>query len=680
MHHMQGEYNNWIIALSFFIAMAASYSAFDLAGKISRVSGRSRTIWLAIGSFIMGAGVWSMHFVGMMAFHLGVNVQYNVWTTAASMIFSIGASFIAFRVTSLTNISYWRRIFAGLYMGAGIVGMHYTGMAAIEEPVIVTYNASMVALSVGIAVGASYAALFLFSKLSRVQGFSYWKLICSVVMGHAVCGMHYTGMMATNFQMSADALAVHHAVGDSPPQFLMLITVVMATFLILAISAGFMFFDRTVLERMAYYDALTGLLNRHRLLHYFETSFTGKETGFLLFLDLDRFKNVNDTLGHDAGDIVIKETAERLKLTVTGDQTVFRLGGDEFLVASAKGSKDDALELAGNIVRVLRKPMDVAGSEIHLTISVGISLAPDHGTDRTALLKTADMALYQAKELGRNQYRLFDEEIDRQYVRRMELERDLRKALANEELFVCYQPKWDAKENRLIGLEALMRWRHPELGLVSPAEFIPIAEETGLIVPMTRWMLRDVCAQNRNWQKRRMANVRISVNMSIRVFEGGALAQMVHDALESSNLDPSLLELEITESIAMQEVADTVEQLQQLRALGVHVSMDDFGTGYSSLGSLDELPIDVLKIDQSFVRQSAMESKQAIISTIIAIAGHLKLQVVAEGVETQEQIEFLLSRGCSIMQGYYYGKPMDTKSIEQWFMDNQVSGQLMRVK
>ncbi|MFB9330709.1 EAL domain-containing protein [Paenibacillus aurantiacus] len=680
MNHMHGHYNEWIVALSFLIAAAASYSAFDLAGKISRVSGRARTVWLSIGSFIMGAGIWSMHFVGMMAFHLGVNVQYNIWTTAASMVFSIGASFVAFRVTSLTNIPYWRRILAGLYMGVGIVGMHYTGMSAIQKPVIVSYNASMVGVSAAIAVGASYAALFLFGKLRSVQGFSYWKLICSFVMGFAVCGMHYTGMLATNFHMSASDMAAHHVAGDSPPQFLMLITVVMATFLILAISAGVMFFDRTVLERMAYYDALTGLLNRHRLLYYFETSFSGKETGFLLFLDLDRFKNVNDTLGHDAGDIVIKATAERLKQAVSGDQTVFRLGGDEFLVASAKGSKEEALELAANIVRMLRKPMDVEGSEIHLTISVGVSLAPEHGSDRTALLKTADMALYQAKELGRNQYRLFDEEIDRQYIRKMELERDLRKALANGELFVCYQPKWDAKENRLIGLEALMRWRHPELGLISPVEFIPIAEETGLIVPMTRWMLRDVCAQNRNWQKRRMANVRVSVNMSIRVFERGALVQMVHDALESSDLEPSLLELEITESIAMQDVADTVDQLQQLRALGVHVSMDDFGTGYSSLGSLDELPIDVLKIDQSFVRQSAMESKQAIISTIIAIAGHLKLQVVAEGVETQEQIEFLLSRGCSIMQGYYYGKPMDTKSLEQWLIDHQASGNLMRVK
>jgi EAL domain-containing protein (putative c-di-GMP-specific phosphodiesterase class I) len=242
----------------------------------------------------------------------------------------------------------------------------------------------------------------------------------------------------------------------------------------------------------------------------------------------------------------------------------------------------------------------------------------------------------------------------------------LRKALANQELIIHYQPKWDANLGKLIGLEALLRWEHPRLGLISPAEFIPISEETGSIVVITRWMLREVCEQNRTWQREGVVDVCVSVNMSIRVFESGQLHAMVTEALTESELNPAHLELEITESIAMQDIQDTIRQLQTLRTLGVRVSMDDFGTGYSSLGSLDEIPINALKIDQMFIRQSNLPSKQAIISTIITIAQLLHLEVVAEGVETEEQIRFLQSRGCSVMQGYYYGKPMGVDELLEW--------------
>ncbi|MBB3113848.1 diguanylate cyclase (GGDEF)-like protein [Paenibacillus phyllosphaerae] len=679
MNHMEGHYNTLTVALSLLIAMAASYSALDLAGKIARVTGKSRKIWLAAGSFVMGVGVWSMHFVGMLAFHLDVNVTYNTAITVLSMVFSIGASYVSFQVTAAVQATNKRRAFAGFIMGTGIIAMHYTGMAAIQKPITITYNPFYWLLSALIAYAASYAALYLFLRLRHTAGFSYWKLLCSVIMGIAICGMHYTGMLATNFSLDYTSVTdTTDMMGSS--RLVLLIGVAVATFVILIMSAGIMFFDRTVLERMAYYDALTGLLNRHQLINYFETSFIGKETGFLLFVDLDRFKTINDTLGHDVGDLVIKEIAARLRLTVSGDQTVFRLGGDEFLIASSRGNKEVAGRLAGVVLREIRKTLHVSGHDIQLTASVGASLAPEHGTNRTALLKTADMALYQAKQLGRNQYRLFDEELDRKFIRRMELERDLSRAVAEGELFVMYQPKWDAQTDRISGAEALMRWQHPVLGLISPGEFIPIAEETGLIVPMTRWMLKDVCLKRQAWQEQGIAPFRVSVNMSIRVFERGMLQEMVNEALSVSGLSPELLELEITETIAMHDLPDKAKQLQSLRKLGVTVSMDDFGTGYSSLGNLDELPIDVLKIDQSFVRQSAVHSKQAIISTIIAIAGHLNLEVVAEGVETSEQIEFLLSRGCAIMQGYYYGKPMEAAAMEKWIDDMAHGSQKLQEK
>ncbi|UVI30531.1 bifunctional diguanylate cyclase/phosphodiesterase [Paenibacillus spongiae] len=664
MTHLQGHYNSMIVLLSVLIAVAASYSAINLAGKISHVKGKSRMIWLFVGSFVMGIGVWSMHFVGMLAFHLGLTVEYNIPITLVSMIASISASFIAFRVTSAPHAGIRQMVPAGIYMGGGIVAMHYIGMSAIRWPIVLHYNTFYCVLSVIVALAASYAALYLFVKLRNSSGFSKLKLLCAVLMGAAICGMHYTGMLATAF--SLDASANHSVDNIADSQTILLIGVAIATFLILAISWGVVFFDRTVLERMAYNDALTGLLNRHQLVRYFENSYPAKESGYLLFIDLDRFKTINDTLGHDAGDLFIKEVASRIKRTTSGDDTVFRLGGDEFLVASARGRRKEAADLAERLIAVIKQPYTVLGNEIYMTASIGISLAPEHGTTRTSLLKAADMAMYRAKSLGKNQYQLFDEEIDRTYVRKMELERDLRKALANDELLIYYQPKWDSQHNRVGGMEALLRWQHPRLGLISPVEFIPIAEETGLIVSMTRWMLRKVCLQNRTWQQQGLVHVCVSVNMSIRVFESGMLREMVADALAFSQLAPQDLELEITESIAMYDMQDTISQLQDLKQLGVRVSMDDFGTGYSSLGSLDEMPIDALKIDQMFIRQSTLPSKQAIISTIIAIANHLNLEVVAEGVETEEQIGFLQSRGCRVMQGFYYGKPMDAQAIEAW--------------
>jgi len=677
MNHVHGHFNSMIVLLSILIAVAASYSALGFAGKISRVEGKSRKVWLWIGSSVMGIGIWSMHFVGMLALHLGATVQYNIPITIASLLAGIVASFIAFQVTADPSARRRHMTLAGIYMGAGIAAMHYIGMAAIQLPFVLKYDLMYSSLSVVIAVAVSYVALFLFRRLRERTGFSLWKLTCAVLMGLAVCGMHYTGMKATIFTVDPTVVMDLSATSGSS-QSVLLVGVVIATFIILAISWGAFYFDRTVLEKMAYNDPLTGLLNRHQLVRYFELLFPAKEGGFLLFIDLDRFKTINDTLGHDAGDLFIKEVAARIRDTASGDQTVFRLGGDEFLVASASGRAEDAALLAEQLITVIKKPYSVLGNEIYMTASIGISLSPEHGTTRTVLLKAADMAMYRAKSLGKNQYQMFDEETNRAYTRKMELERDLRKSLLNRELCIYYQPKWDVERNCLSGMEALMRWQHPRLGLISPSEFIPIAEETGLIVSMTRWMLREVCMQNRSWQRQSMADVCISVNMSIRVFESGMLGEMVSDALNESGMPASKLELEITESIAMYDVQDTIRQLQHLKALGVRVSMDDFGTGYSSLGSLDEMPIDALKIDQLFIRQSVLPSKQAIISTIIAIAEHLNLEVVAEGVETVEQIDFLQSRGCRVMQGFYYAKPMDVRALEAWLADRQLLPSLVQ--
>lgn len=436
---------------------------------------------------------------------------------------------------------------------------------------------------------------------------------------------------------------------------------------VVAVIAFYAAFLVNAKEKMSSSDALTGLPNRHRLGKHFEETFAGCKEGYLMIIDFDRFKAINDTLGHDIGDLFIRQAARRLTETTGAGQEVFRFGGDEFLIV-AEGGRADAEALAAALLSSLKRPFQLLDSEFIMTASIGISLLPQHGTDRISLLKAADIAMYASKSAGRNRYTVYDEETKLAINRRHELEGGLRKAMQLNELSIHYQPKWDAAAGRLTGLEALLRWNHGKLGPVSPTEFIPISEENGMIVAITRWMMNEVCLQNRAWQAEGLPKVSVSVNMSIRVFESGMLGTMVREALAASGMDPSDLELEITESIAMRDIEGTIRQLEEVKALGVRVSMDDFGTGYSSLGNLDRIPIDTLKIDQLFIQQSEVPSKQAIISTIIAMARHLQLDVVAEGVETEEQIRFLQSRGCRVMQGYFYGKPMHAGALREWML------------
>jgi diguanylate cyclase (GGDEF)-like protein len=519
----------------------------------------------------------------------------------------------------------------------------------------IQFNVWVIVLSFALAATTAYSALNLISQASGSTGKvrRLWLISGVCVLGSGVWALHYVGIMA---MMENDVV--------------LLMGVLLITLLMLAISRGAVFLERHMFERMAHQDSLTELPNRHGLERYFEKEFFRSRSGAVFFVDLDRFKSINDTLGHDIGDMLLQEVAERLVCSISDRGKVFRLGGDEFLIALPDCTLEDAKLEAERIMHELRQFYHIQGNELYVTASVGISMTPLHGTNRSALMKAADTALYTSKDSGKNKCSVFDQDANRHQLRRMSLEKDLRKAMARSEFMVVYQPKWDSYMNVMVGLEALLRWRHPEHGIVSPAEFIPIAEETGLIVPITYWMLHDVCSQNRFWHKEGIANVPVSINMSARMFEDGSLYDVVAEALTCSELEPHFLELEITESIAMHNMKETVAQLSRLRMLGVRVSLDDFGTGFSSLGNLDEIPVNTLKIDQVFIRNSKMHSKKAIISNIIAIATHLNMEVVAEGVETPEQIELLKSLGCRVMQGYYYGRPMPVQELGEWFIAN----------
>ncbi|WP_411344616.1 EAL domain-containing protein [Paenibacillus sp. WLX1005] len=676
MEQMHLNYNGWIIGLSILISIVASYIALNLASKVSHTHGRSKVVWLCLSSFVMGSGIWSMHFVGMLAFHFDMPVNYDIILTMLSALASIVASFVAFTVKLNPAKKVWKPLIAGIIMGSGIVAMHYIGMEAMRMDAMISYTPSYVILSILIALLASYGALFLFHKFRDKPDYSHWKLMSAVIMGFAISGMHYAGMAATNFH------AMPHLGSEMPmmsslsaSQVLLITGVSIVTFTILSVSWAAVFVERHLLERMAYSDPLTALPNRHGLQNYFEKVFDDHTEGAVLFLDLDRFKSINDTLGHDIGDELLIEVARRLRECIlneksAGNEQVFRLGGDEFLIAASSMSPSQAIALAERILQSIKQPYHLSGNQLFVTGgSIGIALAPQHGYDRTSLMRAADTAMYVSKNSGKNRYSIFNEDMNKRQIRRMGLENDLRQAQDNNQLFIVYQPKWDSQHDQLVGMEALLRWQHHELGLVSPGEFIPIAEETGLIIPMTYWMIGQVCEQNLRWQREMNVAVPISVNMSARMFENPLFAGRVERIVQQSGLPPHYLELEITESIAMNSMEGTVEQLKHIQSLGIRVSLDDFGTGYSSLGRLDEMPVDIIKMDQIFVRKSDQTSKQAIVSTIIAIARNLELELVAEGVETAEQLAFLQSRGCYLMQGFYFGRPMTVTQMNEWLKE-----------
>jgi len=417
------------------------------------------------------------------------------------------------------------------------------------------------------------------------------------------------------------------------------------------------------LEFLAHHDVLTGLPNRLLLRDRFGQAAAladRDQTGVaVLFLDLDNFKQVNDTLGHNYGDQLLVRVVERLHSHLRDTDTISRQGGDEFIVLLPH--LNDLAVIGGiahNIVTAFAEPFEIDHYAINTSFSIGISLYPDDGREFDGLLKNADTALYQAKDSGRDTYRFFSEKMNLDAEEQLYLQGQLRNAVKNEEFLLHYQPQVDIANGRIIGAEALVRWQHPELGLIPPGKFIPLAERSGVVIPMGEWVLNEACRQARIWQENGLPLV-MAVNLSALQFKRGNLLETVANALKQSGLAASQLELELTESILLQDVETAIKTLRSLKDMGIKLSIDDFGTGYSSLSYLKRLAVDKLKIDQSFVRDLAEGADSAAIVRAIIQLGHtLQLTVIAEGVETDPQLAFLRDHGCDEIQGYLFGRPV----------------------
>jgi len=954
-------YDYRLVTLSVIIAIFASYAALELAGRVTAARSYARVAWLLGGACAMGAGIWSMHYTGMLAYRLPIPVYYHIPTVALSLLAAIFASFIALFVVSRQQLTTFRVLIGSLLMGAGIATMHYTGMAAMRLSAMHHYHHGLWTLSGVLAVLVSLAALWFTFHFREEKSERLLKIISSVIMGLAIPVMHYTGMAAVTFmpmntapdlsealdisvlgnsavilatlvilgtvlltslvdrRFSAQArelamsehryellfesnpqptfvfelstlsfLAVNEAAvntyGFQTDEFLNLklpaldadqgVSEMLATShtgipskaqhrrkdgtvfdvelslrkiswagrpaaLLLAaditerkrteqlelerrnfletitqnqpledslnhlirllenqlpgsscailltkpgrfgqvtasslsreavtaleglrlediayalgssanareivfikdfigggpenglrewarqlglrscwsapvldpagvlVSLILVFFredhqpdlqdhsrlemardmasiaikHRRLTDRLSYqaqHDALTGLPNRFLLEDRLQQAiaYTNRHDSQLavLIIDLDGFKYINDTVGHQCGDQVLIEVSRRLRSITRRTDTLARIGGDEFcLVLSDLHKSSDSFQVAHTCLDILRKPLMIAEHEYSISASIGISCYPEHGAEPEQLQQNADTAMYHAKFNGKNGFQVFTPEINAHLHERLELMGDLRHALENGELHLVYQPQFIA-DGQLVGFEALLRWNHPKRGMILPDKFIPIAEETGLIVPVGNWVLNQACRQLAIWHRSGYPSLRVAVNVSTLQFERQDWMDTISEALKKNGVPPSCLELELTETVVMKNCERAASRLTELRALGVSSAIDDFGTGYSSLKYLQNLPIDTLKIDQSFIRNldpssDGQSGNGAIVQAIVTLAQQLGLRVVAEGVETDEELQVLRRLGCDFVQGYLFSRPMPVEQCDEF--------------
>lgn len=799
MHHLHGTYDMVLVAFSYVVAVVASYTVLDLVGRISTSKGGSRWSWLLFGAIAMGLGVWSMHFVGMLAFSLNISVSYNLVNVILSVVVVIAASFLALYVVGRSQLSWRLLLTGGLLLATGISAMHYIGMSAME--INISYKPVYFALSILIALLASIAALWLaFYFRKETEPSRMWKKLGSgLIMGAAVVGMHYTGMYAAQFEM----LDTIDQTGMFLDQKLLAYTIAGGTLFTLGLSlfgiyisnrlsrkdneiqehekwykslfennqdgiisinmdyriigfnsavteltglTGDWFRNQTIdnilpyivpedqertremfaksrdgemqtyqtaimhkqgrrvelsvvtapvildgqvvgsyiiakditeekqskekIEHLAFHDELTGMPNRRMFNDVLAQMIDSDAKQFaVMVMDLDRFKLINDSLGHTYGDQFLQEMCERIRRCMEGmNVTLARMGGDEFtLLCDSSYDPNQVADFAEQIIKAIGVPYRLKENDFYVTASIGIAVYPNDGADAVQLLRNADTAMYEVKKNGKNGYQFYTGELNEQLQEKIELEVDLRQAISRKQLFLNYQPQIRAGDSQMIGVEALVRWNHPTKGTISPGVFIPIAEETGIIYEMGTWVLREACWQMKEWHRRGGPLIPVSVNLSSQQFHQTNLAMYIKEILEETGLEPQYLELEITESMMM-DASVSRSILNELTESGIRISLDDFGTGYSSLSYLKLLPIHKLKIDRSFIRDiTENNNDKAIVATIISMAQHLNMDVIAEGIETKEQLDILMDNDCKKIQGYYYSRPLPARDVEEAF-------------
>ncbi len=683
-----------LVLLAYLLACVAGYATLSLVERAACAERHdARRLWSIAAAITLGGGVWCMHFIAMLAFQAPVAISYDLPTTLFSLAAVIAAALLAMRAFSHPQPSLRQRLLAALCIGLGIALMHYSGMAAMRSQAQIYYRPGLFSLSLAIALASSFAALQLALFFRGRSGPLHLalRLLASLAMGSAIASMHFTGMWAmelvvpigTPLQLQSVANATQLGIATGVIALLSSITGLVAAWLDRQLQNK----DRDLrrvnslldqlneakasLQRVAHHDPLTNLLNRRSFNEAFaaqiaEHAINGKALA-LMFVDIDHFKRINDSLGHDAGDQLLLEVAERIRDSLRGDDVVARLGGDEFCILASLGRLEEARSLAWRVTQRLKRPITLGRRQMVMTASIGIAIYPHDGTTCAELLKHADLALYQSKGSGRNAVHFFSEQLRNKATMELELEEELREALNKDQgLLLHYQPILDLRSNRVSKLEALVRWDHPRLGLLAPDRFIGIAEANGLIGQLDAWVLRRACHDLRSLETGHgRQDLRVAVNCSALNLSHEELVEEVEAALSSSGLSAHRLELEVTENALMGNVNQALDLLQRVRELGTSISIDDFGTGYSSLAYLTRLPLDTLKIDRSFMLDLVnAQADRQVVKAVVSMAHALELKVVAEGVEDVAQMQLLQQMGCDFIQGYLLSRPLPMAELE----------------
>ena len=668
-----------LICVSLIVAFIASFTALDTAGRVAVSRGWSARFWLLVGGIAMGIGVWAMHFIGMLAMMLPMIMRYDTRLTILSLLVAILASVLAFGQTvGGLHLTRQRLLRGTLILGAGVVVMHYLGMYALLIEPQPEWNALLVALSVLIAFAASGLALWLAFHLR--QGDHHLMLmrgLASLVMGIAIAGMHYVGMAAAEFSHSS--MMQPHGVSNAG----LAVWVTLITLTILGITLLSSMLDAQLraarlatrlnranqeLRQLAMHDNLTTLPNRVMLEQQLDLAIKqamlNEHRFAVIYMDLDGFKAVNDTWGHHVGDRLLVAVAERLCSQLSNTMLLVRLGGDEF-VLMAECDISAARQLAQKLVKVISSPFELDRYVLHVSLSAGIAIFPLHGRNRQELLFNADAAMYHTKHSGRNGWCLFEPAMSAATQHQLELANDLWEAIEREQMRLFYQPKFCSGGTRLIGFEALLRWQHPQRGLLTPELFLPRAEKTGQIIALGNWVIGEACRQLRIWHSQGHSDWTVSVNLSALQFHQRDLLTILTQTLARYQLPGSALMLEITEAIAMRDPAFSQQRIRELQQAGVSVAIDNFGIGYANLLHLKDLDASELKIDRSFINCLRPGSEDAtVVSAMLTLAQSLNLRMVAEGVETEEQQHLLTSLGFDALQGYLLGKPTPADRVE----------------
>ena len=657
------EHDLRLVIVAGLVCFFGCFTSFRLYSRMREAVGLGvQGAWMLLTGLVAGCSVWATHFIAMLAYETGLRSGFLPTGTLASLLIAVvfmGAAFAAAALASGRG----GRLVGGVLAGAGVAAMHYTGMAAYVTEGRLSWDLPTVAASLAVSFGVSVLAMFaagLAQTRSRQFGADVQRLAGLSLVGDVLA---FDGPEPVEGRGEGRLRPLDGGPEIPIEAFARVLEAGAAGGDLRVLAVRDLRERRSAEEKIRYlaeHDGLTGLSNRNvmqkRLDQALEQAAASGQGLAVICIDLDHFKEANDLHGHLAGDAVLAQTAERLRRAVKAPSFAARLGGDEFVIVQA-GPGDQpaaAAELCSELLEALSEPVPFADQALRVGASMGVSLYPHDGDDGDVLLANADMALYRAKENGRGGYTFFKREMDETIRERRGLARELREAIAAGELILHYQPLARAADGKVCGFEALVRWRHPGRGMIAPMEFIPVAEESGLILPLGEWVLRRACAEAAAWD----APLRIAVNLSPVQLHQTDLPTLVHEVLLETGLAPSRLELEVTETALFKDYQRALDNLRRLKALGVRIAMDDFGTGYSSLSTLQSFPFDKIKIDKSFVENiHRHERATAIVRAVLSLGRSLDIPVTAEGVETLEQLEFLRSEACAEVQGYAIGRP-----------------------